>query len=556
MMLSELLPHFIRSGWVLILPIPLAMLWLMYRRHRRTGYWHQLLPTAFQRILLTEGPRTYNSLSLWLLGLGWLLAVFALAGPAWQSDTAQSAPSDPLVVVLELTPELYATDGTPQRLQQAQHKILDLLRARRGLQTAIVVFAGTAHTLVPLSDDLATAQNLLRAIKPSLLPESGHRADLGVAKAHQLIEQAGQGSGRVLLITSQLNETERQAISRLPKDHHHALMILGLGTAQGAPLMQENGHFLQDTQGAIRVARLDQEGLALFAHQQGARYHQATLDDSDLTDLHLADAPSTRSHTSDATQSLTTWQDQGYWLLLPLLILAAGGARKGWLFCLALVFSLPPSSAQAADWTSLWKTPDQQGWQLLQQHEPQAAAQHFQDPQWQGIAYYRAGLYAKAAESFGQSQTATAHYNRGNALALNQQPEAALRAYDQALQQQPTLTAAQHNKAVVEQWLQQDRPDNNPTPTTTTEPTSNATPTTTNSMAHPSLTAPEQSDPAQSENTTPSEGHLTEAESGTDPWPAVETLEQQQALDQWLRRIPDDPSELLRRKFLYEQRQH
>jgi Ca-activated chloride channel family protein len=32
--------------------------------------------------------------------------------------------------------------------------------------------------------------------------------------------------------------------------------------------------------------------------------------------------------------------------------------------------------------------------------------------------------------------------------------------------------------------------------------------------------------------------------------------EQRQALEQWLRQIPDEPGELLRRKFWYEQQQH
>ncbi|MQT71316.1 hypothetical protein GHO43_25325 [Pseudomonas sp. FSL R10-0071] len=32
--------------------------------------------------------------------------------------------------------------------------------------------------------------------------------------------------------------------------------------------------------------------------------------------------------------------------------------------------------------------------------------------------------------------------------------------------------------------------------------------------------------------------------------------EQRQALEQWLRQIPDNPAELLRRKFWYEQQLH
>ncbi|MGH8333428.1 MAG: hypothetical protein ACRER3_07860, partial [Pseudomonas fluorescens] len=40
--------------------------------------------------------------------------------------------------------------------------------------------------------------------------------------------------------------------------------------------------------------------------------------------------------------------------------------------------------------------------------------------------------------------------------------------------------------------------------------------------------------------------------------PASDSIdgERRQALEQWLRKIPDDPAELLRRKFWYEQQQH
>ena len=65
--------------------------------------------------------------------------------------------------------------------------MLDLLQARDDAQTAIVVYAGSAHSLVPLSDDLLTSSNLLESLKPSIMPVPGRRADLGVEKALQLL---------------------------------------------------------------------------------------------------------------------------------------------------------------------------------------------------------------------------------------------------------------------------------------------------------------------------------------------------------------------------------
>jgi Ca-activated chloride channel family protein len=89
-------------------------------------------------------------------------------------------PADPLVVLLELTPEMLATDSPPTVWNRPGASCMTCCRRA---QTAIVVYAGSAHTLVPLSDDLATSRNLLEALVPSLMPESGHRADLAVDKA-------------------------------------------------------------------------------------------------------------------------------------------------------------------------------------------------------------------------------------------------------------------------------------------------------------------------------------------------------------------------------------
>ncbi|WP_259767113.1 tetratricopeptide repeat protein, partial [Pseudomonas protegens] len=85
-----------------------------------------------------------------------------------------------------------------------------------------------------------------------------------------------------------------------------------------------------------------------------------------------------------------------------------------------------------------------QGQRRLQQQRPAEAARHFQDPQWQGVALYEAGNYNAAAERFAEGNDARAHYNRGNALARSGELEAAIDAYEQALERQPELQPALH----------------------------------------------------------------------------------------------------------------
>jgi len=569
--MSELLPHLLRPYWLLILPLLIWLLWRLLHRQLQVGRWQRLLPEAFHAALLTRGRLRHSRLPWLVLGLAWLLAVIALLGPSWQRFEQPSIKrSDPLVVLLELTPSMLASDAPPTRLEQAKRKLLDLLERRQDVQTAVVVFAGSAHTVVPLSDDLATTRNLLDALHPTLMPEQGQRADLAVAKGLALLEQAGLGRGRLLLIGSSLDEHERSAIVTLMEGRNEQLLILGVGTAQGAPIAGKDGSFVKDAQGAILIPRLDNARLQRLANELGGRYQRAQLGDDALTALGLLDQTGTLRQDDEITR-LEAWLDQGHWLLLPLLLLAALAGRRGWLFCLPLLL-LQPQPANAFELEDLWLRRDQQGQRLLDAERPAEAAERFTDRRWQATARYQAGDYAGAAELFAEGNTAADHYNRGNALARSDAFEAAIEAYDQALDLQPDLQAAQRNKALIEELLrrQQEQPEpeqeQNQQDEQTEEPLpqpeqpqsqeagSAHSPSPEDAQVEPSSEASGASQPSTTEATPETEemdGSAAQAQHE-----ALPEQERQQAMEQWLRQIPDDPGELLRRKFLYEQRKH
>ena len=571
--MSALWPYWFRPWWLLLLPLLGWLLWQLWHRQKRAGRWQMILPPAFHSALLSGGNGRDSKLPWVALGVAWLLTILALLGPSWERvEQASQKPADPLVVILELTPEMLATDVTPNRLEQARRKLFDLLQNRSDAQTAIVVYAGSAHTLVPLSDDLSTSRNLLEALKPSLMPQTGHRADLAVTKALALLSQGALGDGRILLIGSSLTELEREGIQQALDGKATRFLMLGIGTTEGAPITQEDGSFLKDDQGAILVPHLDEPNLKAFVNGLDGRYRHARLDDADLRALGLLDGP--RNLRNDGqTLRLDSWADQGYWLLLPLLLLAACAGRRGWLLCLPLLFLLPQPS-HAFDFEDLWLRPDQQGLHLLKKKRPAEAAQHFQDRQWQGVALYEAGDYSGAAQRFAEGNDAHAHYNRGNALAKGGELEAALDAYEQALERQPDLRPAQTNKALVESLIKQ---KNTPAPVepdktegdeagTPQEPPPGAATQQSNS-GEPKSDAQTTAPDAEQSDTTPARpgtnevpgSELGDEQSTTPPLrPASDTIdgEQRQALEQWLRKIPDDPGELLRRKFWYEQQQH
>ncbi|MAB97050.1 MAG: hypothetical protein CMK71_03140 [Pseudomonadaceae bacterium] len=600
MSLLSLWPHWLRPFWLLLIPLFLTLLWLLWHREKRSGRWQQLLPVAFHSVLLSGGQGRSSRTPIVLLGCAWLLGLLAMLGPSWQQvEQNNLKPADPLVVILELSPQMLASDVTPTRLEHAKRKIIDLLQIRKDAQTALVVFAGSAHTVVPLSDDLGTSRNLLESLKPEIMPEPGHRADMAVEKAQQLLKQGAQGQGRLLLVVSELNDSERQNIASTLGTQGQRLSILGIGTQQGAPIVQADGGFLKDAQGAIMIPRLDSSSLARFATSIGAQYRQSRLDDLDLSGLGLLGGPQ-KLREEGEKQQLQVWADQGHWLVLALVLLAAFAGRRGWIFCVPLLLLSLPQNSYAFGFDDLWLRPDQQGQRLLEAQRPAEAAKRFSDPQWQGQALYQAGDYAGAAERFAQSDSAAAHYNRGNALARSNEYEAAIEAYEQALDLQPDLAQAQQNKALIEQLLQQqqqspqNQQDSQQQDSQNSQENSQQGSEQNNSQAQSTADAQnadgstddqasEQSPGQDQAADSQQDGQSAEQSSAGDDagQPDAQAAQQQaqqdqatqaaadklvksteaidgerrQSLEQWLRQIPDDPGELLKRKFWYEQQQ-
>ena len=91
---------------------------------------------------------------------------------------------------------------------------------------------------------------------------------------------------------------------------------------------------------------------------------------------------------------------------------------------------------------------------MLANGDSKSAATTFQQPDWRATAQYRAGNFAEAAQQF-SGDSASAHYNRGNALAKAGKLDEALAAYDAALTRQPDFAEAKANREAVANYRQQ-----------------------------------------------------------------------------------------------------
>ncbi|WP_193601616.1 VWA domain-containing protein [Marinobacter salexigens] len=585
--------HFMRPLWLLLLLVVPVLYLALKRKSSGDSGWSGFIPEQFLSPVIRRYGGTTNKRGSRLVPAisAIVLLAVALAGPAWrEAPTPLKKPGDSLVIALDLSLSMLATDLEPDRLTRAKRKIRDILAVREGSLTGLVVYSGDAHVVTPLTDDSNTLTGMLSVLDPIIMPAQGNRADLAVARARALLEQGAPGQGRILLITDGVPERYQETIRNSLKGTGYTLSTLAAGTRNGGPIPLARRGFIRDN-GKIVITRTDPDVLAKLARSSGGTSHELTLDDKDITALKLRPVESDEWQDNDTGLTINRWQDDGYWLLwlaLPLLLL---GWRRGAFTAMALLF-LPaiPQPAAALDWGSFWQREDQRAAQLIKD-DPGAAAEILKSPEWLGSALYKAERYEDAAKAFSRADTALADYNRGNALARAGKLQEALEAYDSALDSSPEMEDAHFNRKLVEDLLKQqqkeqsnqdqgdqnssdsndqgDQQQENPSDSAgdnqseeqsqssdeNSDQTQNG-----DQQQNGKTEEPDQQNPADESESNEAGAQAMEAEPGDQetqaPAPVSETpLTQSQ--EQSLRRVPDNPGGLLQRKFLqqYQERQ-
>jgi len=463
-----------------------------------------------------------------------------------------------------------SADIKPSRLVRARYKIADILRQRKDGLTALLVYSGDAFTVTPLTSDVATIENLLNALETNIMPSTGNNTAAALKLAIKLLQQSSQQQGDIFLISDGIGEQDPDALIDLLGDYR--LSVLGVGTEQGAPITLSHGGFLQDSAGNIVLPTLSNSQLTSLATAGQGIYRQISSDDSDISAL-MARLNTANKQGSDkqSTGLIEQWSDNGAWLLLLVLPLVALNFRKG-LLSIAILLVLPmPQNAYAGQWQDLWQTKNQQAQQAFDNKQFKQAAELFQSPQWKAAAQYKAGQHQQAADTLNDIDNADAYYNQANALAKLGQLEAALKAYEQALQLNPNDEDAQHNLKQVEEALKQQKKDQQESDKGK-KPQDNRQSSTSDKSGDSQDTDQknEQQQPPQDKESQPSDQQESEEDSEDETSPnkgdeedeeqneseqATQTSssdEQKQANEQWLNRIKDDPAGLLKRKFKYQ----
>lgn len=456
--------HFTHPLWLLLaLMIPcLWGLFFFFYRERSTGG-HQLtkfIDSHLLPYLLISGKQKQHkaAAALLLWSVAWLCLTLALAGPRWNfRDIEVLAKNQSLVVVLDLSESMNATDVKPSRLGRAKQKIEDIINLSHGVKMGLIAFAADPHMITPITEDKETIRHLLPSLATDLIYVQGSRLSAALEMGMMMLK-AEPDQSKALLVLSDGGFEDSSAIgtSRRLAESGITVYAMGVGTAEGAPLRDHENNIMKKN-GVPILSKLDAERLREISLAGNGHYLEAHYG-SDAEMMILEELRKRADIEIKEGQIRRLWDEGFYAFVLPLLPIMLWWFRRRQLFVWVIILLMPAISIYGNEY---FNNAEQSAKELFDAGEYDEAARTFQDCYRKGVAHYKAGQFAEAEHMFRESSrievASHAAYNLGNALALQHKLKEAVAAYEAVLSQWPDHVKAKENLEIIKKMLEDEK---------------------------------------------------------------------------------------------------
>jgi Ca-activated chloride channel family protein len=310
--------HFLRPEWLwALLPVVVLAL-LLARRQSAAVRWRRVIAPHLLEHLVVRPRRRGRVRPVHLLAVALALATIAAAGPSWRREPSPfTEDTAPLVIALDLSTSMQVQDVQPSRLERAKQKIRDLLPARQGARTSLLAYAGTAHTVLPLTDDPQVLESFVAALDPSVMPREGKSPGSALQLAATMLA-AELAPGTILILTDEIPRGEIPTFAEHGDGSRDQVVVWAIGTeAGGIPTAGGELH------------GLDLAGLEALASESGAAIQRITVDDTDVE--RVLRRIETHLTAAQLDEEEGRWRDEGWWLTWPMALVVLVWFRQGWL---------------------------------------------------------------------------------------------------------------------------------------------------------------------------------------------------------------------------------
>lgn len=453
--------HFLRPDYIW-LAIPLAIIILLgVLAYSEKTSWKKYISLHLRPYVIEKGTAWKSRLIHVSLFLLFGFAFIGFLGPTWEEVKQPTKKLESqLVIALDLSQSMMVTDVSPTRLERAKFKIQDFLEANPRAETALQVFAASTHTVVPFTTDYKIILDHLDGLKPSMMPKRGTGFDNLFAKLDSTFVN-NQAEGKILLFTDDLEGINIQQVSAFMQQNNVLLYVYPMATMSGGHVPSFYNHKVAlKSQGKIVTSQLNQAVEDNLKSIENVHVLDMSLDNSDVKILaeDISDHLVFEEKPKDDEEN---WQDNGYWLIIPVIILFTFSFRKGWaiysLLVLVCFSSCMEDSKEDAlekkSFKDLWYSKAYQGQQAYDKGDYAVAAKLYEDPLHQGVSYFKQGDYLSAKTAFEKDSSNTGMYNLGLTYAKLGNLEKSQEIFESLVEKDPNFGEAQNNLNQVNKAL-------------------------------------------------------------------------------------------------------
>ena len=318
--------HFIRPNLLWLLVALVFILLGVSQMTKQESTWQKVISPHLLKFLMISAESKSAKNRIWLTALIAVLMIIAVSGPSFREKNVPVFQTENArVILLDLSLSMDATDIKPSRIERARFKIMDILEQTNEGTIGLVVYAGDAFVISPLTSDSNTIASMIPTLSTGIMPVLGSRPDIAIEKAIKLLNNAKQSSGQIIWITDGIEyEFEDTLVEKLA-NNKHMLSVLAVGTEQGAPIplpetagSNQRG-FLKDNNGNIILPKMDSARLKSVVSQANGQYVELTSNSEDIDFImQLIDQQKEMDEANDINNNesdkrISRWIDDGYW---------------------------------------------------------------------------------------------------------------------------------------------------------------------------------------------------------------------------------------------------
>ena len=189
--------------------------------------------------------------------LTFILIIIALSRPVIEQEPTESEQilSD-VIIAVDLSYSMSATDIKPSRLKKAKEILKELVKARKNSRFAVIGFTTNAIILSPLTEDIELLIHLYESLDEKLIITKGS----SIMPALELASKMSNSKNKsVVILSDGADEHSYELESKFAKENNMVVNIFMLATKLGGTINTQNGELLKDELGDIVVSRANEE---------------------------------------------------------------------------------------------------------------------------------------------------------------------------------------------------------------------------------------------------------------------------------------------------------